>query len=205
MAHILFFDSDFDDVSKMVAEWRRQHLYPRIQGHSVKILKGNTANRAYLAKELIKKEITFFSGSGHGLFDEFQGSDGTAALKLGGYNAAEVSGKIIHLLSCYTAFELGADLVLSGCIGFFGYDVPFSFFPHLIADFMAPDAELDTALADGKSAEEAHTLIINTYDQKIDQLESAGDLISAADMAVNRDHLCSPVKDSRWGSISGII
>lgn len=204
---IVGFDSEFDETSQLVANWRRKHVYARLKadGHQLKILEGNMANRIYLSKELLKEGVRFFSASGHGLYHEFQGSDGTASLSIGDYAAAEANGKIIHLLSCLTAFELGADLVQNGCTAFFGYDISFQFTKTRLDDFMAPDAELDFALSGGDTAKVAHEKMIKVYQQKIQQLITAGEYESASMMTANMNHVCSAVKDEQWGKSSSTL
>lgn len=207
MAKIVGFDSSFDETSKMVATWRQANIYQKFtgDGHEVRVLKGNMANRNYLSKELMKDGIKFLSGSGHGLYHEIQGSDGSAALSVNGYDPLEIKGKIIHLVSCYTAFELGVDVVQKGCTSFFGYDTAFTFLKETIDDFMAPDAELDFALSEGETAQKAHERMIAVYEQRIDKFTAAGNFDAASIMEFNKDHFCSAGMDKQWGNGSAKI
>jgi len=202
MTKIVGFDSAFDETSKMVATWRHINVYPKFlsDGHELRQLKGNMANRNYLSKELVKDGIKFLSGSGHGLFDEFQGSDGADALGVNKYHPLEVKGKVVHLLACYTAFELGVDVVKKGCVSFFGYDTAFTFLKETLDDFMSPDAELDFALSQGDTVLQAHERMMNVYEQRINQFVANGNFDAAAIMEFNKDHFCSPVKDLQWGN-----
>jgi hypothetical protein len=200
--NVLGFDSDFDKTTSLVSNWRRSHVYKKFEsdGHQVSILKENMATRMYLEAALVKNEVTYFTASGHGHFDEFQGTDGSHSLGVGRYIAEEVKGKIIHLLSCHTAFQLGVDVVTNGCTSFFGYDNPFTYLEPFLDYFMAPDAELDYALSQGKTAEQALKRAIEVYQQKINELKSKGEFHAAAIMEYNLEHLCSHGKDARWGS-----
>jgi hypothetical protein len=198
---ILGFDSDFDKTTQLVSNWRNSNVYPSFiaDGHSVQNLNGTMAVRMYLGKELVKPGITYFSASGHGLYDEFKGSDGFAALRVGEYHPSEATPKIFHLLSCHTAFELGTDVVENGCISFFGYDAPFAFFEEYLDEFMAPDAALDDALSKGKDVAAAYTIMIEVYDDMIAKLIADGKPDYAVVMDRNKAHLCCANRHSQWG------
>lgn len=196
-------DSDYDSAAQHVAEWRRVNVYPSLQtnGNSVTILKGNTATRIYLEQALKKENVVFFTGSGHGLYEEFQGSDGDSALEVGSYSPAEVDKKIIHLLSCNTAFELGSDTIEKGCLAFAGYDLPFTFHLKHMNEFMNPDMVFVIEIVNGNSVSEAHDKVMKEYDRMIGHLQKTNvHMTVIGDMMVNQKHFCSPVKDSRWGN-----
>jgi len=202
MAKIVCIDSDYDEIVRLVAEWRRANVYPDMQnhGHELEILKDNLAVRSYLQQALLEDNVVFLSGSGHGLFHEFQGNDTSGALEVGNYRAGEVKDKIIHLLSCQTAFKLGVDIVKSGCSAFFGYDFPFTYHKEYLDYFMAPDASLDKAIYEGKPASSAHQTLMEVYDKTIAMLQNQrASLYAITDMMINRDHFCSPAKNKRWG------
>jgi hypothetical protein len=200
---IVCMDSDYEVVVQLVAEWRRTNLYPQlgINDSQLQILKGNTATRMYLQTSLTDVNVVFFTASGHGLLDEFQGNDGDSALEVGEYDSKEVRNKIIHLLSCNTAFELGADTVNNGCFAFIGYDIPFTFHRDYLHEFMQPDKVLAIAIAGGATIENAHKEAMDEYERMISKLQRKNVPISIlTDMMVNQNHFCSPVKDNRWGN-----
>lgn len=196
-------DSDYEEIVQKVAEHRRLNVYPYLRkaGFTVDDHQGNLATRKYLQKALSKTGVVFFTGSGHGLENQLIGNDRQAILQVGKYKAGEAQDKIIHLLACFTAFELGARLIADGCKAFFGYDIFFTFYPGYEDEFFSPDAEIDRAIVEGATAREVHERAIAVYDAQIAKLKKLGvHPAIVADMQINKDHLCSPVKSAKyWG------
>ena len=196
-------DSNADIVAEAVAKWRDAHTYPLLlaNGFSLRRLDGSMSNRDYLEQELRESDVTYLSGSGHGLDDEFQGSDNLPALKVGKYTKPEIVGRIVHLLSCRTALLLGRDLVKNGCIAFFGYDMPFSFYFEFIDKFMSPNRLIDEMISQGYNAQAVHVAVVAEYERVINDLKmSRASVIVIADMQTNLNHFCSPSKDKKWGN-----
>src|SRR5437879_5295863 len=126
---IVAVDSDYEDVTAACFEYRKDNLFPEWerQGIAVTRLNGQGARRNAVAQELGGATTRYLTGSGHVFDDYFTGDQQQPVLKVGEYAAAEVRGRIVHLLSCSTAEQLGPDLVANGCLAFFGYDVEFLF------------------------------------------------------------------------------
>lgn len=77
---------------------------------------------SYLAKQPIK--LVLFNG--HGDRDCILGQDGEILVKVR-VNEGILKSKIIHVLACSCAAELGPAAVLSGALAFVGYKKPFAF------------------------------------------------------------------------------
>lgn len=196
-------DSDRDDETTVCLEHREDELYPdlRDEGATLRGFGSTQAVRAQVAQALADPGVSFLSGSGHGLERQFTGQDGAAVLAVGAYSPVEVRNKIVHLLACHTAVELGPDIVRSGCQAFFGYDVAF-LLPANAADlrlFLDCDAEIDRALVEGDSAEEAYDRAYDVYTTAIFSLFRAGKPHLAATLQQLRDHLCAPSVDAKYG------
>ena len=202
---IVCFDADHDVASKLVADWRHRKLYPTLKKNILE-LRGNMAIRHYLKEALNNKGVAYFSASGHGEPEGILGNDGDFALQAGNYNPEEVSGKIIHLLSCDTAQTLGSDCVANGYIAFFGYDFPFTFHGRYLDEFMAPDAEVDVAISNEESVEIAHNNAVKMFEHmEAKLLKAKADFSVIGDLMTNKAHFCSAVKHPRWGDPSCTI
>lgn len=197
MAKIIVLDSDYDDDTRAVAVHRRSSLYGKMKGPLTFLPK---AFRAYLAPELMAG-ADFLSGSGHGNEMEFIGNDRNPLLETGGYNKQEAAGKIIHLLSCSTAYNLGQDLVNNGCKAFFGYDTLFFFDARYLDEFLGPDHAIDILISQGSTVAQAHHEAIRVYQETINKMMDKGvDSSIVGRMQTNLNHFCSAVTNPVWGS-----
>ena len=95
--------------------------------------------------------------------------------------------------------KLGADLVEKGCKAFFGYDEEFSFSRKYGDLFIECDAEIDIAIAEGNTASQAYIRAIQLYNKYIKEFDEKGLATQVALLQYNRDHLCAPDRDARWG------
>lgn len=198
---IIVIDSDSEVVTQACQDYRKSEVYPGLEqaGFTIEAFGGNAARRARIAPHLTKPDVRFLSGSGHGLERRFTGFNGESILEIGQYDSNEPHGKIIHLLACLTAAELGSDLVKNGCTAFFGYDVVFMFPLDTPELFLDCDAEIDFALAAGKTAGEAYSNAYDAFTSRMQQLLAAQRPYLAAILEYNRDHLCGPSVDTKWG------
>ena len=71
--------------------------------------------------------------------------------------------KVIHLLSCQTAKELGPDLVKNGACAYFGYYENFTITWNHPNVFWICDSAIDLALCNGLNAENAAKVAIHVY------------------------------------------
>ena len=204
---IIVIDSDHEVVGEACQEYRKSEVYPGLErvGLTIDAFEGNAARRARIAPHLKKPDVRFISGSGHGLERRFTGFNGESILEIGQYDPNEPRGKIIHLLACLTAAELGSDLVKNGCAAFFGYDVVFMFPLDTPELFLECDAEIDFALARGRTAAAAYSAAYDAFTNRIQQLLAAGRPYLAAMLEYNRDHLCAPSVDAKWGDENAAV
>ena len=66
--------------------------------------------------------------------------------------------------------------------------------------FFPCDTEIDRAFADSLTAEEVYKRVVGHYNQKIRELENEGYYREAAALDHNRDCLCAPSIDPKWGN-----
>ena len=175
------------------------YRYLSEQGVTLTKFEGPQAVRNLVAPAAQGPAVEFITGSGHGFQNRFTGQARLSIFELGQYQPVEVRNKIIHLLSCQTAGQLGADVVTNGCRAFFGYDVDFLFPLDRPAVFLDCDSVIDLRLADGMSAEDAYAAAVQAFDDTIATLKKNGQAWLAAMLEFNRDHLCSPSVDRKWG------
>lgn len=205
MSRILAIESDDEMVSQMCRTFRDAEVYPALDPvHTVEHFEGAatpgaTATRADIKPAVDAVPVDFITGSGHGFPERFTGQNRDPVFAVGGYAPSEVAGTIIHLLSCETAQQLGVDVVANGCRAFFGYDAVFVFPDQAGRFFLESDAQIDLALAQGKTAEEAYDAAAAMFRKRIAQLLQTGNVFVAAALKRNLNHLCSPKQDPKWG------
>ena len=205
---VLAIDSNHEPITKPVYDYREAVVYPYMTSRGLVItkLQGSLARRHYVVEEATKPDVQYLTGVGHGLFDTYTGDYGEILFQIGHYDAAEVEGKIIHLISCQAGRDLGPDFVKNGCQAFFGYDENFSYLADKQELFFECDSEIDKGFADGLTAEEVFVRVKQRYDDKIEELETNGSqksLYTASFLETNRDHLrCPSSGGKKWGDTS---
>ncbi len=112
---------------------------------------------------------------------------------------------MVHLLACYSALALGPDLVAHGCSAFFGYDTAFVMPLGRPAIFLECDAVIDRELAAGRTAAAVYERAHRAFTKRIAQLLAVKQPYLAAILEYNRDHLCAPSTDRRWGDPDATI
>ena len=194
----LAIEANFDPITKAAFKYRRKHVYPYLErkGMKVTILYGRAAVRSRVAAEALRQNVTYLIGVGHGEEQFFCGYRNQQIFHLGQYAAEEVRGKIIHLLSCSNANDLGEDFQAQGCRAFFGYKgqfaIPFNDLAELnevAEEFFGSDAEIDRALADGTPIEEVQDRVRRKFDEQIARLDQRGQRESSAALESNRNLL----------------
>ena len=207
---VLAIDASHDVATWIVHGYRNCYVYPYLesQGFSLVRCQGPSVCRENVESAACQDGILYITGSAHGSDTECFGYDGEPVFQVGDYQSGEVEGKVVHLLACQTAAELGPDFVANGCRAYFGYRRPFTFpldFPHIVLEC---DAVIDWAFADGLTAEEVHDHVIEHYNQRISELKSEVndegrmDIKRARMIAVlenNRSYLCTPSVDPIYG------
>jgi hypothetical protein len=198
---ILGIDSSWEPVTKAGSEYRTKHVYgyftkKRLQW---KRLSGSMARRQYVAPDARQGSVDFVTGVGHGSFSTYTGDFGDEVWSVGNYGDDEVRGKVFHLLSCQTARDLGPDMVKRGARAYFGYDVNFTLLMEYSDIFFECDSEIDRAFADGLNAGEVFGRVTALFDRRIEEFRAQGREYAATLLETDRDHLCGPSKDARWG------
>ena len=204
---VLAIDSCEDDATQIVHDYRNQYVYPDLEarGFSLVYCQEQEALRENVESAALQNDVAYITGSAHGSDTACCGYDGLPIFRVGDYQPEEVDGKVIHLLSCQTAVELGPDFVTSGCRAYFGYKGNFTIPVDFTDVCLECDAEIDRAFADGLTAEEVHDRVVTLYEQRISELNDAGELYAASALQENLEYLCTPSVDSKWGDVQAHI
>jgi hypothetical protein len=190
---VLAIDSTFEELTQAASDYREQIVYPYLaaRGYSLHqpLLQGPLATRGNAAPAASDPSVTYLTGVGHGTYLAFRGDFNEEVFSVGYYDPQEVNGKIAHFFSCDVAKTLGPDFVHKGCSAFFGYDELFVIDPQSREVFFECDAEIDMALADGLTAAAVLVRARGLFDQRIQELQTAGNIRGAQALQSNRDHL----------------
>ena len=200
MAEIVAIDADHDTVTSAGSQHRRQHVYPYLRGKRLQV-QVVRAVQAVVEAAVVRQEVVYLTGEGHGLTNVFYGDNRQAVFVVGSYPPKAVENKIVHFLSCQTADRLGPDFVQNKCSAYFGYDTDFVFpldEPYLTT-FLECDSEIDRGFADGLTANEVDRRARAAFTAQAEKLRAANQHYQAEIMEFNRDHLCSPATGSQWG------
>ncbi len=213
---VLGIDSNYDRTTALAFEYRQKNVYPYLveRGFTLEYCQGKLARRYYVALEAKDSKVVYITGSGHGLDDTFTGHLGENVFRVGDYSIEECQGKIVHLLSCNTAYILGIEMVKQGCLAFFGYQYPFTFVEATADVFFECDSEIDRAFADGLTAAEVYHRVSDLYQKRIQEYRDryVEGLFNGEDdetldtlektvsfLTENLNNLCTPSVYKRWG------
>ena len=199
---ILAIDSSHDQLTHAFYVYRNRHVYPYLESRGFELIRcqDGSARRFYVESEACRKDIVYITGVGHGTCTAYMGKDDDPIFDIGNYQSKEVRGKVVHFSACETAAELGPDFVNHGCHAYFGYDEKFTVLMSISDAFFQCDSEIDRAFAEGLTAGEVHDRVIACYNQKICELKDGKHYRAAATLERNRDHLCTPSVDAKWGN-----
>jgi hypothetical protein len=194
-------DADFEPITKAAYTYRQVNVYPYLEakGWQLQRCQEALARRSYVAPAAVKAGVIYITGVGHGKYDQFTGQFYEAIFSVGNYSPDESKSKIVHLLSCETARDLGPDFVRNGCLAYFGYDEDFSFQMDDADSFFSCDAEIDRGFADGLTAADVYARALASFNTTIAQLRANGSDYKAAQLEYDRDHLRSPTSGAQWG------
>jgi hypothetical protein len=128
---------------------------------------------------------------------------------VGAYDGAEVNGKVIHLLSCQTAKQLGPDMVTKKAKAYIGYFENFTFVfdnpntpTNEIELFWKSDSAFDLMMAKGHTVQAAHDKTIATFNAAIASVPNTS---AATWLTWDRDFLRSPVINAIYGSKTVVL
>jgi len=141
-----------------------------------------------------------FTGAGHGSPDAFTSNTEKDVINLS--NAYMLSDRIVYLLSCSTAAQLGPEAVRQGARSYGGYDRDWSWIQNdLTLDpyldpygeaFFRSSNEYPISLFEGKNAGEAHGSAFDSYSYWVEYWRTSTDGYAAEMMKWllwDRDHL----------------
>jgi len=180
--------------------YRVKNVIPCFPKHNITpiILAGTMLTRANFAAACKKRGAVYISGVGHGSSRVFTGERGAWLWEVCNYDPDEVKGKIIHLLSCKTAQELGPDLVKKGACAYFGYDRNFTITWNYPDVFWLCDSVIDLSLCNGFNAEVSARLTIQAYNLQINRMRGIHGP-TAVWLTWDRDSLKTPLHGSIYG------
>lgn len=196
-----------DEDSKLPGQHRQNEVVPELNNLISSNLIKNLATRQNLVDILNSQSGGLLSCCAHGERDELIGYDNNSLIKTGENDISLEYERIIHLKVCWCALDLGNYLIQKGCWAFFGYNRRFSFpndfnFPHLDKLFFYPDEVLAKALAEGKTAEDAHNLTMEAYEQVEEEIKNQnnpGNYIGI--LRLNKKGFCSPsINENLYGN-----
>ena len=198
---ILAIDSSYDRVTQASYDYRNRHVYPYLESRGFEIVRcqGKSARRFHVKPKACQKDIIYMTGVGHGTDTTYMGENYNPIFDIGSYQPEESDGKVVHFFACQTAAKLGSDFVTCGCLAYFGYNEDFIVLMRISDAFFDCDSEIDRAFADGLTAKGVYTRVLEYYNQKIHELENSGHYREAAALEHNRDCLCAPSVDPKWG------
>jgi hypothetical protein len=202
VARIVAVEARHDTPTRRAFDYRDLHFYqtpPAQAPGTLEVIRGPLARRGRVATTLVTSNPALLTAVGHGDVDTMMGFGSAALWEPGRYAPHEVAGRIVHLVACETARQLGPDLVAQGARAFVGYDVIVMLHDDVFEPFMECDTLIDLTLLAGGTVAAAHAAALTRFDQHIDRFKAAGDLFQAAVMQTHRDSLCSPVTDAKFG------
>lgn len=191
----LFCENTTDLVTGPFAAYRIAKVHPvfAARGFHVVALTGHDDTRAKFVPVAKASGTVYASGIGHGNATTYTGDAGNPILKVGLYDAAEVSGTAIHFLSCQTAAKLGPDTVAHGALCYAGYDENFTFVwddssspIDEVLLFKKSDSTYDIAMANGCTAQKAYDLTIKAFTASMALVPGT---TAASWLKYDRDHL----------------
>jgi hypothetical protein len=179
---ILEVEANYESVTYIGYKFRvEKYVSPYFlqSDYNVLTLFGDDATRDKFAPYCKLPDVVYISGFGHGHDNRFGGQHGEILWEVDSYDPTEVQDKIIYLMSCRTAKELGPDLVYEGAKAYFGYEDNFVFL-HIptitdplqdpIADvFFQCSSNVDRRLVDGQSAGTVYDETKEMFREKYEQ------------------------------------
>jgi hypothetical protein len=206
---IVAIDSNHDDFLDSALEYRRRDVYPYLEKtFRIYFCQECEATDHDVRLALGRDGVRFITGTGHGFRGVFTGQWLRRIFQVNGYGGIESAGKVVHLLSCHTAEELGRYFVREGCRAFFGYNDLFVGYMdesdeqwQLILDvFWECASEVDIAISEGETASRAFQRTCELYRFRIRELaDEFANPEAAAQLEHNLEAFCGPPKGQDWG------
>ena len=196
---VLFCENTTDAVTTPAANYRIANVHPvfATRGFNIITQQGVNDIRVNFQTNSKKPHVVFISGIGHGNYTTYTGHLQTVLLQVGNYDPLEVSGKVIHFLSCETGRTLGPDTVARGAKAYVGYDENFVFDWANANLYWPCDSQFDISMANGRTVEQA---VADTYAKYDAAIASVPGTSTAATLLSDKNLLRSPVSGAVWGS-----
>src|ERR1700723_1279953 len=108
MSSFLAIDTyDGNDIASISA-YLEQNVYPYLESKGLTMLPyfGSLATTDYVGPAAASAGVTLLTGTGHGTYTTFEGYQGQDVFAVGSYAPEQVSGKIVHFVSCENAKQL---------------------------------------------------------------------------------------------------
>ncbi|MBA7544292.1 hypothetical protein ES705_36644 [subsurface metagenome] len=201
----LFCENTTDPVTKYAADYRIKNVHPvfKKRGFCVIVLQGADDVRANFAPKAKSKRVVYIAGIGHGSPTTYTGHLGDPILKVCSYDPSEVQKKVIHLLSCQTAKQLGPDIIKKGGKAYAGYFENFTFVYdqpgtpiNEMELFWKCDSTFDIMMANFATAKAAHNVTISAYNAAITSVPGTA---AATWLTHNRNYFRTPVINVIYG------
>lgn len=198
-SRVVFCENTTDGVTTPAANYRIANVHSvfAARGFEVVSLEGVNDVRASFIPEAKNSRTVYISGVGHGSYTTYTGDQFNPILNVGAYDGAEVSGKVLHLLSCETGRTLCPDTVSHGAKAAVGYDENFVFDWTNANLYWQCDSQFDISMANGKTCAEAIADTVAKYNAAIASVPGTS---TAATLLSDRDLLRSPVSGAAWGN-----
>lgn len=201
--YAVFAEDTDTTITNAAAQYRKNHVIPCFPARRILpiILTGANNIRPNFASACRRRGVVYISGVGHGSPTTFTGYRYSRLWEACKYDPSEVKGKIIHLLSCKTAGELGPDLVKKGACAYFGYIENFTITWNYPNVFWKCDSTIDLSLCRGLNAGQAGQVTLRVYNDWIRRMRGIH-VPTATWLTWDRDALRSPLHGRRYGDIN---
>jgi len=176
----IVFTPNFDLATSCARHWMYEAMIEnKNKDFGVSWLDGDEARLKPLEDTLKLEDPINFYGSGHGTKRAFTGQE--LEIILTPRNAHLMEGRVCHLLSCFTAIELGPALI-EYCLSYFGYTSEFivglTLDPRpssvITQSLVEPDTEIERSLVEGLTTGEAYENSLRKSDYWIEYWRRSG-------------------------------
>jgi hypothetical protein len=207
MSTFIAIDSSYAADIQAASAYREKYVYPVYQskGFTMSPFFGPLARRGFVEPAAMAQGVSLLTGAGHGTYTSFMGFNFEAIYAVDAYDPKEVSGRIVHFLSCENGLKLGPNFVQNGCLAFLGYDENFTFDPNSADLFFKCDAQIDVGLANGLRVGDAVAQAVDLFKQTIADQRAQGNGRVASMLDVNLSHLRSPLDGPQWGDANAVL
>lgn len=151
--------------------------YAETKGFTILDIEGTDANQGPVWDALDTEDPGSFYGFGHGNVDIYTGD--SEQMIFDTTHCDKLAGRIVYLLSCLTANQLGPAIRDAGALGYAGFDISWTWMTENSSDgdpyedgyangFYRSANALWESICDGKTLTDAATDSVATYDYWID-------------------------------------